>query len=175
MLKLSPKATVPVLYLAAMNTVIDESIDIMHWALSQNDPDQWYLENGSARDANDELIHQNDEEFKPWLDKYKYADRHPEQTQESYRDCAERFLLKLEALLNKNDYLFGDKVSLADMAIFPFIRQFAFVDKAWFDQSDYQKLIAWLQKLLDSNLFNRVMNKYPRWQTGDADTLFPPE
>ncbi len=171
MLSISPKATVPVLELAD-GTVIDESRDIMFWALTQYDPENWLLTNNEKQEDVDRLIDLNDGEFKQALDHYKYADRYPEQTMESYRQQGEVFLQQLEEKLTKNNYLMGPDISLIDMAIFPFIRQFAYVDKDWFDQTHYTKLQKWLVHLLNTKLFHHVMRKYPRWHNGDEPQIF---
>ncbi|MEE9494600.1 MAG: glutathione S-transferase [Gammaproteobacteria bacterium] len=164
LLEISPKGTVPVL-LTDNQEVIEESLDIMHWALAQNDPDNWLtLEN---RDVGSQLIEKNDSEFKYWLDRYKYADRFPEDSQQSYRSRCEAFLTELESALSAHQYLTGDELSFADTAIFPFIRQFAFVDKAWFDQTQYSQLQNWLQQRLESRLFDAIMEKHLAWQSGD--------
>ncbi|MFW5451221.1 MAG: glutathione S-transferase [Methylophagaceae bacterium] len=163
---ISPKATVPVL-LTADKTVIDESLDIMLWALNQSDPDNW------LSDINNELIANNDGEFKHWLDRYKYADRYPEQSEYYYRQQAEKMLVILEQQLAENGCLVSAKLSLTDMAIFPFIRQFAFVDKAWFDSTPYPHVKTWLTSLIDSSLFRTIMVKYPAWQQGDELILLP--
>lgn len=173
MLDLSPKGTVPVLVLPDGN-IIDESIEIMHWAIAQNDSDNWYQPKPTLRTEIDLLISQNDNDFKPWLDKYKYADRHPELSMAFYRKKAEEFLLLLESLLTKNRYLLAEHVTLADMAIFPFIRQFAFVDKNWFDQSDYHKLKGWLEQHLSSAIFEAAMIKIAQWKINDSTVIFPP-
>jgi len=171
MLLCSPKGTVPVLQLPD-GSVVDESLDIMLWALKQHDPQSWLPSNEHDEEETFRLINFNDTEFKAWLDKYKYADRFPECSIEFYRQQGEGFLLQLEEKLDKSTYLVGDKISLADMAIFPFIRQFAHVDKPWFDQSEYKKLQDWLQQLLDLPLFNEVMKKYPRWTCEQAPLVF---
>ncbi|NQZ53377.1 MAG: glutathione S-transferase [Piscirickettsiaceae bacterium] len=172
LLDYSSKATVPVL-ITADQTVIDESIDIMFWALQQADPQSWLYDLNSAQhQLSQQLIENNDGEFKDFLDRYKYADRYPEHPQEYYRQQAEKTLVNLELLLAKNGYLVADKISLADMAILPFIRQFAFVDKAWFDTSPYPLLKTWLDNFLNSDLFSSIMLKYPPWQEGDNVTLF---
>ena len=111
------------------------------------------------------LIEENDNSFKAWLDKYKYWDRFPEQSQQAYRGQAEKFISKLDINLNENRYLLGNKICVADMAIFPFIRQFAFVDKDWFDQTNYLGLQRWLGEILDSPLFTQVMKKHSVWQS----------
>lgn len=173
LVKLSPKATVPVLHIPD-DKVIDESIDIVFWALSQHDPDGWYqgLDSEQHQAALD-LIENNDGEFKYFLDRYKYADRYPEQEQAYYREQGEKTLARLEALLAQNGCLLAESWTLADMALLPFIRQFAFVDKAWFDQSPYPHLKAWLQDFLDSALFNSIMPKFAQWHPGDAPVIFP--
>lgn len=169
LLQLSDKGTVPVLQLDT-GEILDESLDIMAWALSQNDPDQWLSDNiHSMLD----LIDKNDFEFKAWLDKYKYADRFPENSETYYREQCEYFLVRLETLLKLNDYLFSKHISLADIAIFPFIRQFAAVDSIWFQQSSYSHLKLWLETLTNSPLFLSVMNKYPTWKTDKKVLHFP--
>lgn len=158
MLDISPKATVPVLQLSD-GTVIDESLDIMSWALQQNDPGNW-LESGlDEKEKTKQLIDLNDNNFKLHLDHYKYADRFPEHPVEYYRQQAEEFLQKLEDNLTDANYLISDHITFADIAIFPFIRQFAFVDKDWFDQSKYINCQSWLKTLLDTQLFIDVMKK----------------
>jgi glutathione S-transferase len=161
MLSISPKGTVPVLQLE--ERVIDESIEVMDWALAQSDPDNWLA--FDLQQQQQSLIEENDNQFKLWLDKYKYWDRHPEQLQQAYRSQAEKFISKLEKNLIQHSYLLGNKICMADIAIFPFIRQFAFVDKDWFDQADYPNLQQWLNKFLESHLFNQVMKKYSVWQS----------
>lgn len=166
MLDYSPKGTVPVLVLAD-GTVIDESRDIIHWALSMNDPDQWALKNNhELMSVADQLIDENDTSFKQALDQYKYHVRHPEQPAEFYRGKGEVFLEKLNKHLSKSEYLLGDGMSIADIAIFPFIRQFAFVDKEWFYQTPYTQLQTWLDGFLRSSLFDGVMQKHALWKDG---------
>jgi len=173
LIDISPKATVPVLHLPD-NTVIDESLDIMSWALEQNDPDDWFNSlTDEQKILSQKLITNNDGDFKYYLDRYKYADRYPEHTQEHYRQQAEKFLVLLEQQLQQSGYLICNRITLADMAILPFIRQFAFADKVWFDQSPYPHVQAWLVEFITSDLFNDIMAKYPAWQFGDDVTLFP--
>lgn len=165
LLACSPKGTVPVLQLP-VGGVIDESLDIMRWALGQRDPGGWLHGQGES------LIETNDGEFKHHLDHYKYADRFPEQSMTFYRQQAEGFIGMLEQQLFVTPFLSGESCGLADMAIFPFIRQFAFVDKAWFDQSEYTQLQAWLQGLLNGSLFLSVMDKYAPWQPDNESVVF---
>lgn len=154
MLAISPKGTVPVLN--AGGRVIDESLEIMRWALAQNDPQGWLLD-GDARIA--ELIEANDQVFKVHLNRYKYAERYPEQPMEVYRAEGALFLQSLDELLTDRDYLLTDHTSLADVALLPFVRQFAHVDREWFAQTPYVRLQAWLQRFLESELFTSIMKK----------------
>jgi glutathione S-transferase len=154
MLALSPKGTVPVL--SVDGRVIDESLAIMRWALAQNDPEGWLLEDDGATQA---LIEENDQGFKYQLDRYKYAERYPEQPMEHYRAEGEVFLSKLEGLLAQREYLLAGHLSLADVALAPFVRQFAHVDREWFGRAPYPRLQAWLQRFLESPLFIAIMAK----------------
>jgi len=176
LLSVSTKGTVPVLLLNCLNQtelttnleskVIEESIEIVEWALSQSDPDNWFLYS-----IDHELITSCDDNFKYWLDRYKYADRFPENTEQYYFDQACEFLSKLELLLQNTPYLKSSNVSVLDISIFPFIRQFAFVNKSRFDQLPFIKLQAWLENLLESDLFLSVMEKYPMWVEGESDLV----
>ncbi|MGV8917573.1 MAG: glutathione S-transferase [Pseudomonas sp.] len=158
MLARSPKGTVPVLVWGDL--VIDESLEVMHWALAQNDPDDWLLANNvPAQQAMQALITENDQRFKQHLDRYKYAVRHPEQSQDHYRALGEVFLQTLEDRLSHHDFLVAGHLSLADIALAPFVRQFCYVDPDWFWQSPYPRLQAWLQRFLQSALFTSVMAK----------------
>lgn len=163
MLACSIKGTVPVLILPD-GSVIDESMDIMLWALNQHDPHHW-LSNGAVKRAEiNGLIEFNDTDFKIKLDHYKYVDRFPAQSMETYRQQVESFLQVLNGRLENNRYLTGDDITLADIALFPFIRQCAHVDKAWFYQTHYTNLQAWLDIFLENKLFSDVMTKLPAWQ-----------
>jgi glutathione S-transferase len=158
MLERSPKGTVPVL--VADDQVLEQSLDIMHWALGQNDPDNWLLIlDGDGRREIQALVEENDQAFKQHLDRYKYFVRYPEYPQEHYRQQAEVFLQKLEARLLHRDYLITDRVTMADIALAPFIRQFSAVDPEWFATSPYPKLRGWLQRFVESALFKAVMVK----------------
>ena len=158
MLALSGKGTVPVLN--ADGRVIDESLDIMRWALAQNDPQDWLLKDDpDAATHIAPLIEQNDQVFKVHLNRYKYAERYPEQPMEVYRAEGEVFLRKLDELLEGRDYLLAEHPCLADVALMPFVRQFAHVDREWFGQTPYLRLQAWLQRLLESDLFTSIMKK----------------
>jgi len=162
---------VPVLILPD-GRVIDESRDIMLWALQQNDPQAWLSKSAKLLESANTLIDRNDREFKANLDGYKYADRHPESA-EFYRQQGELFLQQLEDRLQQHNYLLGDQITLADIAIFPFVRQFAHVDKNWFEQSAYKVLQQWLASFLVPDCFKKIMIKYPPWQTGDEVVNFP--
>ncbi len=155
LLTYSPKGTVPVLVLP--NKVIDESLDIMLWALQQQDSDGWL-----HADNQFDLIKLCDEKFKPQLDRYKYSDRH-EMSEKYYRDECMWFLSVLNKQLGSKDNLYANTISLADSAIFPFIRQFAFVNKTWFDSLSFHALKKWLQQHLQSALFQQIMKKSTFW------------
>ena len=158
---ISPKGTVPILQLPDAQ-LIDESIDIMKWALAQSASD-WYKSNTELQD---ELVHHNDFEFKQWLDKYKYYEQHPENTLEYYRDKCSETLAHYNKLLKTQSHLVGESMSLAEAAILPFIRQCANVDREWF-ASTFPKVEHWLEHWIQSELFNRVMPKFDAWELGD--------
>ena len=158
MLALSSKGTVPVL--SVDGQVIDESLAIMYWALAQSDPQDWLLKDDPVgQQLIAELIEENDQVFKVHLNRYKYAERYPEQPMAFYRSEGEVFLRRLEALLEGRDYLLAAHPSLADVALMPFVRQFAHVDREWFGQTPYVRLQAWLQRFLESDLFTSIMKK----------------
>ena len=163
---LSPKGTVPVLQLNG-GTVIDESINVMKWALAHSDPEYWYTENIEVQNS---LIVQNDGDYKKWLDKYKYHVRFKDGSYEEYQYAVGEILKAYESILSKSSYLCGDKITLADMALFPFIRQGAHVDLAWF-QGEFLNLSNWLNSFKDSELFLSIMKKYDVWKTGEDGIL----
>ena len=152
MLAASPKGTVPVL-VCADGRVIEQSLEIMHWALRQHDPDNWLQADHAG------LIEANDSVFKVLLDRYKYAIRYPEQPMEHYRAQGVGYLQRLEDLLAHTPYLAGPALSLVDVALAPFVRQFAHVDREWFAQAPLPHLNAWLERFLASELFGSVMKK----------------
>ena len=169
MLSASPKGSVPVLVLPD-GQVIDESWEIMLWALHQHDPDGWLGKNNAYAEEATQLIIENDTSFKDNLDRYKYPDRYPEHAPIVYRTEAEIFLRRLEIRLRATSCLLGESLSIADAGVFPFIRQFAYVDKNWFAQAPYASLRRWLKNFLNSECFDAVMKKYPPWQPGDLPT-----
>ena len=158
---LSPKGTIPVLQLND-GTVIDESIDVMKWALAQSDPDCWYTDKIVEQNS---LIAQNDDEYKKRLDMYKYHERFPEGSYDEFQNAVGEILKVYESILSKSSYLCGDNVTLADMALFPFIRQGAHVDLAWFN-AQFPILSKWLKIFNESELFMSIMKKYTLWETG---------
>ncbi len=162
MLAISPKGTVPVLQLPN-GEILEESLDIMKWALGQNDPQGFISYPQSKLKAMDALIAINDGEFKQALDHYKYPDRFGEESGVYWRQQGELFLANLEGVLAKQTFLFSDKLALADLAIFPFVRQFAHVDQEWFDSASHLYLIKWYQYFINSPLFTEVMQKHPLW------------
>ena len=157
LLAASPKGTVPVLH-CADGLVLDESLAIMRWALEQHDPQGWLLQADQPEQL--KLVQCNDSDFKHWLDRYKYAERYPEFDAEYYRKQALVCLIvELEQRLTATPYLGGQTACLSDVAIFPFVRQFAAVDAAWFAQDLWPATRAWLESWLQSALFKTVMDK----------------
>lgn len=174
MVEISPKATVPVLQLLD-GKVIEESLDIMRWALSENDPNEWLVPESGTLEDMFELIAESDGPFKHNLDRYKYANRYEEGTDPvEHRTDGEVFLQKLNKRLAISQNLFGDRPSLADFAIFPFVRQFANTDREWFDNAPLPHLQRWLQTHLESDIFLGVMKKWTVWKDGDEEPVFPP-
>lgn len=163
-LDVSPSATVPCL--ATEAEVIDESLDVMLWALKQNDPEGWL----AMPDEGYAWIERADGPFKQALDRTKYETRYPGTDPNTERDKASAFLSDLNALIDS--WMFG-RESLADNAILPFVRQFAFIDKEWFDAQPWPNLQTWLERFLASPRFETMMVKYAQWQEGDAPVLFP--
>jgi len=159
MLQASSKGTVPVLCVG--DSVHDQSVDIMLWAIERSDPDDWgNVDDASAQD----WINKNDGRFKTLLDQYKYPNRFPELNQEEVlHEALELMLLPLERSLQSSQYLLGNKMSWVDIAIFPFIRQFSMVDTKRFEKLPIPATQRWLDKHLKSELFNEVMQKHPVW------------
>ncbi|WP_425082346.1 glutathione S-transferase [Ruegeria arenilitoris] len=165
-LQTSPSGTVPALRLP--DKVIDESLEIMIWALQQNDPQR-------LLDMPQEgwgLIAANDGPFKDALDHTKYVVRYPDLDVQKERRKAASYLLNLDERLVGRACLFGDRPTLADLALLPFVRQFAHIDRAWFDAQEWPNLVAWLDQFLDSEVFLLVMRKYTTWSEGDAPIWF---
>ena len=165
MLALSPKATVPVLK-TKDDQIIDESLDIMLWALKQNDPLNWL---GVANlDEMLSVVRLITGDFKTHLDRYKYASRYDETLKRGavdlhHRAQAVEILQSFENRLADHTYLMGDHVSFADYATFPFIRQFAAVEKAWWDAPALPHIHAWLLELVNSDIFIGIMDKHPQY------------
>ena len=166
MLEVSPKGTVPVLYLPN-NDVIDESLDVMHWALGQNDPENWLAQ------IDDALIAVNDGPFKHALDRYKYPHRYGLSDGIEYRDEALDHLAHLGGMLTDRPFLGGERRGFTDIALVPFVRQFAATDQDWFDAQPLPALQNWLASLLQSELFASIMTRHQQWKAGSAPTYFP--
>lgn len=160
----SPSATVPSLVTEA--GVVDESLEVMIWALEQNDPEGWL----EMPDKGFDWIARSDGPFKQALDRTKYSNRYPGVDPEAERDAAAAFLGELNARIG--EWIFK-RPSLADFAILPFVRQFAFIDKSWFDAQPWPALQGWLERFLVSDRFERIMHKYPQWRECDPPVSFP--
>lgn len=163
MIAASPKGTVPVLVLPD-GSVIDESLDIMRWALEQSDPEGWM----EADDAG--LIAANDGAFKHHLDRYKYPGRHASNPLE-HRAASLITIEAYDSLLTRQAYLCGPKCMLADIAIMPFVRQFAATDQQWFDLQPLPAVQAWLARHVGSALFVSAMERVPAWTSGQEPVL----
>jgi len=177
MLISSPKGTVPVLVIKNEtnyeSNVIDESLDIMLWALKQSDPSNlFYSHQPEMLDEMLMLISIFDNQFKSNLEKYKSAKRYHDDNKDSCRKECEIYITQLEQRLNQHQYLMGDQLSLVDYAVLPFIRQFAKVERQWYLSSPYPKLQQWLKSHLDSLLFSKVMRKHPLWLKNHEEVMF---
>ncbi len=165
MLAASPKGTTPVLIDG--DEIIDESLAVMAWALAQHDPEGWLSH------ENDALVAENDGTFKHHLDRYKYSTRYEDADREQHRDEAMKFIGKLETRLTAAGYLCGAAPTLPDIAIFPFIRQFRIADQTWFDAAPIPRVQSWLKGLMDGELFQSTMKKYPLWKEAGEEFEFP--
>jgi glutathione S-transferase len=173
LLQASPKGTVPVLVLPD-GTVIDQSLDIMRWALAQHDPEQWLTPEHGTAAAMEALIAQCDGAFKADLDRYKYPNRYPDTDALAHRAAGAAYLTTLDTRLQASPYLFGARACLADMAIAPFVRQFASTDAAWFAAQPWPALAGWLNAFVASARFELVMEKAVPWVSGTPGVRFPP-
>ncbi|WP_411881852.1 glutathione S-transferase [Polaromonas sp. YR568] len=173
LLAASPKGTVPVLVLPD-GVVIDESLDVMLWALRRKDPEGWLSPPRGGIAAMLALVAGNDGEFKRSLDRYKYPNRYPDESAgdaqafaQLHRAQGAAWLAALDGMLDEG-WLFGTRASLADMALLPFVRQFAHTDAAWFAAQPWPKLQAWLAGFEAGALYAGVMGKHAPWRTGPA-------
>ena len=169
MLEYSAKGTVPVLILQDGN-VIDESLDVIDWALNLNDPDDWQRSKDTKKTK--ELIKINDGEFKYHLDRYKYSKRYDNEDPEFHRKKCLKFIESVNNELNNSKYIFDDNISYADIVLLPFMRQFRIADMEWFDSLPYDNLKKWLSSFLDSSLLHSIMKKYDLWKEGDKSIVF---
>ena len=169
MLEYSAKGTVPVLILQD-GKVIDESLDVIDWALNLNDPDDW--QRSKDKEKTKELIKINDGEFKYHLDRYKYSKRYDNEDPEFHRKKCLKFIESINNELNNSEYIFDDNISYADIVLLPFIRQFRIADIEWFDSLPYDNLKKWLSSFLDSSLLHSIMKKYDLWKEGDKSIVF---
>lgn len=172
LLQASPKGTVPVVVLPD-GEVIDESLDIMLWALRQHDPEGWLSPPGASLQALLELVEYNDGPFKDQLDRYKYPGRFDLDSGDAHRDAACEWLAGLDKrIVDHGGWLAAKHRSLADMAIAPFIRQFAHTDREWFQAQPWPALQRWLAAFLEDPLFVGIMLKHPPWEPGQPDLVF---
>ena len=171
MLAVSPKGTVPVLVLK--DKVMEESLDIMHWALAQSDPERWSTEGQSNDALAQEWVRSCDDEFKKNLDRYKYPNRYALTDGLAHREMGSNFLMKLNAQLEKSSYVMGDQWCWVDAAIAPFVRQFARTDRDWFDAQAWSALKIWLENFEQSPAYLEVMHKYKVWHQGAKPVAFP--
>ena len=169
MLEYSAKGTVPVLILQDGN-VIDESLDVIDWALNLNDPDDW--QRSKDNEKTKELIKINDGEFKYHLDRYKYSKRYDNEDPEFHRKKCLKFIESINNELNNSEYIFDDNISYADIVLLPFIRQFRIADIECVDSLPYDNLKKCLSSFLDSSLLNSIMKKYDLWKEGDKSIVF---
>lgn len=172
LLSASAKASVPVLVLPS-GEVIEQSLDIMHWALQRNDPAQWLSAHPAQAAQMQVLIDDCEQTFKHHLDRYKYPNRYEGDDALLHRAAAATWLQSLAQQMSPEGWLFDRTASLADMAIAPFVRQFAQTDPLWFEQQAWPALQAWLNRIVSSALFESVMHTYPAWESGTAGPLFP--
>jgi glutathione S-transferase len=172
LLQASPKGTVPVL-VDTTGAVIDQSLDIMLWALGRNDPQGWLAPQDGTLQQALELVAQNDGPFKQSLDRYKYPVRYGLDDGVPAREAAVPWLLDLNQRIERTGFVLGTRTSLADMAIAPFVRQFAMTDAAWFANQPWPALQAWLHAFVQSELFVQVMPRFDQWQEGTAGVRFP--
>ncbi len=169
MLEHSPKGTVPIL-VEPDGTVIDESVDIMRWAFAQHDPDNWLGQNDAEREQINKWLAAN-EAFKPHLDRYKYTTRYDDVDHATETEACRAHMLELDAALEATGFLVADRATLADIALFPFVRQFNNVDTSKLDNWNCSRVQAWLDTFINSERFARVMKKRSLWvgrgRTGD--------
>ena len=172
LLQVSPKGTVPVLVLPG-GLVLEQSLDIMIWALRRHDPQQWLPASAAAMDQAMALIAQCDGDFKANLDRYKYPSRYDLADGLAHRNRAAPFLQNLDTQLSVQGFLHGGHFGLLDAAIAPFVRQFAHTDPAWFASQAWAALQQWLTGFEASDIYHGVMNKVPAWVDGQPRVFFP--
>ena len=169
MLEYSSKGTVPVLVLQS-GEVIDESLDVIDWALNLNDPNNWLR--SKENEETKKLIEINDGEFKHHLDRYKYSKRYDNEDPEFHKKKCLKFIESVNNELSNSKYIFDDNISYADIVLLPFMRQFRIADMEWFDSLPYDNLKEWLSSFLNSPLLNSIMKKYDLWKEGDDLIIF---
>jgi len=168
----SVKATVPVLQ-SGDGKVLEESRDIMFWALEQNDPQDWLAPWHHDQQQVETFLERLDGSFKTNLDRYKYASRFDPEEAMANRDAGAAFLGEIDQILSRQPALSGEKAGIMDYASLPFVRQFRIADESWFDAQSWPYLHKWLQRFLQSPAFAAIMQKYPPWQPGEVGVSFP--
>ncbi len=171
MLEVSPKGTVPII-VDINGRVYEESRDVMDWVLAHNDPQDWLSPEVGTVEGMQTLADEADGPFKEALDRFKYPEHYEDNDPLAEREKASAFLRKLDARLGDQQYLFGSHMTYADAAILPFVRQFANVERDWFDGEDWPHLKRWLEAFLASQQFEHIMDKYPQWHEGNEVTVF---
>ena len=168
----SPKGTVPVL--VTDDLLLEESLDIIRWAMKTSKACEVLAPSAGSVGKAIALIERMDIDFKPHLDHFKYPNRYEDTDAVDARNQASGFVIELDEMLSGQPFLYGQKRSVADIGIAPFIRQFAHVDRDWFFAQPWKNVITWLQDFMESDAFKLIMKKYPKWVSGDDTTVFPP-
>jgi glutathione S-transferase len=159
--------------LVLKDKVLEESLDIMHWALGQSDPQHWLTQGQAHDELAQAWVSACDNDFKKNLDRYKYPNRYELRDGLAHRELGSVYLLKLNAQLEKSTYLMGDQWTWVDAAIAPFVRQFARTDREWFDAQSWQALQIWLENFEQSPAYLEVMHKYKVWHQDAKPVAFP--
>ena len=171
-LQVSPKGTVPVLVLPN-GKVLEESLDIINWSLEQNDPNNLKVNDEVTKKINDKYIQLFDKDFKFHLDRYKYSSRYNISNSEIHRNKARNILTEINTMLEGKDYIGGQCMSLLDISILPFVRQYRIADINWFDNHlGLRNINNWVNIFLNTEILASIMTKYKVWEKEDPPILF---